>query len=153
MKSIKLLLAIFVMSLMTLSTNAQDYLLSTSQIGSGTTTDNSQLWTDIDSVTIDVTNMSYLLVSVGINMRPDGSSTAGREANYNIYRSDNITDNSGVIKRQMAHINETGVESWGVGTLVHIFDVSSLSGNRPLFWNIAIKEDQLQGEMYIQLLK
>ncbi len=130
MKSIKILLALFVILMMTLSTNAQDYLLSTSGTGDGTTTDNSKAWTDIASVTIDVTDMSNLLISVGINMRPDGVEITGREANYRIYRSDDITDNSGIIKRQMVRNGETGDESWGVGTLVHIFDVSLLSGNK-----------------------
>jgi hypothetical protein len=107
-----------------------DYLLTTSDTGSGTTTNNSQAWTDLTSVTVDVTNMSHLYLSATINMQPGGSSTNGREANYNIYQSDNTANNSGPIKRQIISNSEPGVESWGVGTLVHIFDVSALSGNK-----------------------
>jgi len=112
------------------ATTAQDYLETATITGAGTTTDNSQLWTDITSVTIDVTDISYVLLTASINMRPDGASDKGREANYNIYRSDFITDESGIIKRQMLRNVETGVESWGIGTLVHIFDVSGLTGNK-----------------------
>tara|TARA_R110002050_G_scaffold97893_3_gene203428 strand:- start:489 stop:3602 length:3114 start_codon:yes stop_codon:yes gene_type:complete len=107
-----------------------DYLASVSDTGSGVTTNNSQNWTDLVSVTIDVTNINQVFLSAGINMRTDGSSNNGREANYNIYRSDDATQNSGVIKRQMRANSEPGVESWGVGTLVHIFDVSNVSGNK-----------------------
>ena len=107
-----------------------DYLESVTATGNGITTDNSQAWTNLFSVTIDVTDISYLLVTASINMRPDGVNTQAREANYNIYRSDDSEDKSGVIKRQIKHNNETGVESWGIGTLVHIFDVSSLTGNK-----------------------
>jgi hypothetical protein len=108
---------------------SQDYLSSVTSLASGITTDNSKAWTDLTSVSIDVTNISYVLVSASINMRPDGTNNNGREANYNIYRSDLPTDNSGVIKRQMVRNSESGVESWGIGTLVHIFDARSLSGN------------------------
>jgi hypothetical protein len=107
-----------------------DYLLSTTSTGNGITTDNSKNWTDLTSVTIDVTNISNLLVSASINMRPDGSDTKGREAHYNIYQSDNILNESGLIQREIIKTSETGVESWGIGTLVHIFDVSALSGNK-----------------------
>ncbi|OYT11014.1 MAG: hypothetical protein B6I18_06105, partial [Bacteroidetes bacterium 4572_112] len=130
MKKRTLFLAFYILLSFTQNLVAQDYLLTTSSTGSGTTTNNSKAWTDLTSITIDVTDMSYLLITAGLNMRPDGSSLLGREANYNIYRSDNTSDKSGVIKRQMVKNTETGVESWGVGTLVHIFDVSSLSGNK-----------------------
>lgn len=79
------------------NTLTQYYLLSISQIGSGITINNSQRWLDIDSVTIDVAGMSNLLVSVGINMQPDGILTSGREANYTIYRRDNITNERGIV--------------------------------------------------------
>ena len=107
-----------------------DCLLTATNMGSGVTTDNSKLWTDLTSVTIDVTNISSLYVSASINMRPDGANNNGREGNYNIYQSDNIANNSGIIKRQMIKNAETGVESWGIGTLIHIFDVSGLTGNK-----------------------
>ena len=126
MKKIKLT-ALFVMcfSISLLAFN-YDYLKSVTATGSGTTTDNSQDWTDLTSVSIDLgnntTDTEYVLVTASINMRPDGSNTNGREANYNIYRSDLTTDESGVIKRQIIRNSETGDESWGIGTLVHIFD-------------------------------
>lgn len=111
-----------------------DYLKSVTNSGSGTTTNNSQAWTDLFSITIDlgsnITDTKYVLVTASINMRPDGSSTAAREANYNIYRSDDATDESGIIKRQIKFNTEANVESWGIGTLVHIFDVSELSGSK-----------------------
>ena len=107
-----------------------DYLRTATDTGSGVTTDNSKQWTDLTSVTIDVTNISNLYVSASINMRPDGSNTNGREGNYNIYQSDNTANNSGIIKRQMIRNAEPGVDSWGIGTLVHIFDVSGLTGNK-----------------------
>ena len=133
MKRVSFILKNLLLVILLISVNntliAQDYLESVTATGDGVTTNNSKAWTDVVSVTIDVTNISNLLVIASINMRPDGTNTNGREANYNIYRSDDVTDNSGVIKRQMRHNSETGVESWGIGTLVHIFDVSSLSGN------------------------
>ncbi len=109
---------------------SQDYLETATITGTGTTTDNSQTWTDITSVTIDVTNISYVLLTASINMRPDGASDKGREANYNIYRSDLTSDESGIIKRQMVKNTETSVESWGIGTLVHIFNVTALTGDK-----------------------
>lgn len=111
-------------------THGQDYLDSVTVLGMGITTDNSTLETDIDSVTIDVTNISKVLLSASINMRADGSHTSAREANYNIYRSGMPTDSSGIIKREIEkNTDGTGVESWGIGTLVHIFDTSTLSGD------------------------
>jgi len=113
-----------------LNIHGQDYLETATIIGNGITTDNSKSWTDIASVTIDVTNVSFVFVTASINMRPDGSHISGREANYNIYRSDLSTDESAVIKRQIIRNSETGVESWGVGTLVHVFDTSALTGDK-----------------------
>lgn len=110
--------------------SSQDYLESTTIIGSGVTTNNSKAWTDVTSVTIDVTDISNLLITASINMRTDGAHIGAREGNYNIYRSDDSTDKSGIIKRQMKANSEAGVESWGIGTLVHIFDVSLLTGDK-----------------------
>jgi hypothetical protein len=107
-----------------------DYLLTATDTGSGSTTNNSQAWTDLTSVTVDVTNISYLYLSATINMSPDGSNNSGREGNYNIYQSDDPTNNSGIIKRQIIQNSEPGVESWGLGAIVHIFDVSALTGNK-----------------------
>jgi hypothetical protein len=111
-----------------------DYLKSATSTGSGTTIDNSKAWTDLFSVTIDLgsntTDTKYVLVTASINMRPEpNTNTQAREGNYNIYRSGATSDSSGIIKRQIKANNETGVASWGIGTLVHIFDVSSLSGS------------------------
>lgn len=105
---------------------SQDYLKSATNTGSGVTTDNSIAWTNLVTTSIDVTGVSKILVTASINMRPDGSSTAGREGNYRIFSSA-LPDDSGIIKRQIKSINESGVESWGIGTLVHIFDVSSVA--------------------------
>jgi len=73
-----------------------DYLESVTNTGSGTTTNNSQAWTDLLSISIDLgastTDTKYVLVTASINMRPDGDSDKGREANYNIYRSDLVTN-------------------------------------------------------------
>ncbi|WP_111706519.1 T9SS type A sorting domain-containing protein [Lutibacter citreus] len=123
-----------------LNLNAQDYLESVTATGSGITTDNSQEWTDIPgaSVTIDlgsdISDTKYVLVTASINMRPGPfplTNTSAREGNYNIYRSDDKTDNSGVIKRQIKALNgEPDVQRWGIGTLVHIFNVSGLSGTK-----------------------
>jgi hypothetical protein len=110
-----------------------DYLKSVTATGNGIT--NVQAWSDLFSITINVgdntADTKYVLVTASINMRPDGTSTQGREANYNIYRSVPFdrSDASGIIKRQIVNNSETGVESWGIGTLVHIFDVSGLSGD------------------------
>ncbi len=132
MKSIitRSLCIIFLFFTTNLIAQNHDYLLTATNTGSGVTTDNSKAWTDLTSVTIDVSNISNVYLTAAINMRPDGSNTNGREGNYNIYQSDNTANNSGVIKRQMIHNSEPGVQSWGVGTLIHIFDVSSLTGNK-----------------------
>ncbi len=134
MKKILLLLFAVVFLYKPIEITAQDYLKSATATGNGTTTNNSKVWTDLTSVSIDLgsntTDTKYVLVTASINMRPDGLSTQGREANYNIYRYDDDTDKSGVIKRQIIRNSETGVESWGIGTLVHIFDVGSLTGSK-----------------------
>lgn len=125
----KITLLIFTLFSLTFQISyGQDYLESVTSTGSGTTTDNSIAWTNITSVTIDVTNISNVLVTASINMRPDGTNTNSREANYRIYRSGAATDNSGLIRREIYSNSETGVQSWGIGTLVHIFDTSGLSG-------------------------
>ena len=130
MKKTITLIGFFILFFQFQNSYCQDYLETATALGSGTTIDNSNLWTDVSTVTIDVTNISNVLLSASINMRADGANTGEREGNYNIYRSDLITDNSGVIKRQiLKNTDGTGVESWGIGTLVHIFDTSALSGN------------------------
>ena len=128
---------LFLLNFQIVQGQTYDYLKSVTSAGSGTTTDNSKAWTDLFSVTIDLgsntTDTKYVMVTASINMRPDGTSTAAREGNYNIYRSDAATgtDESGVIKRQIkALAGESDVQSWGVGTLVHIFDVSEFSGSK-----------------------
>ncbi|MBT8316191.1 MAG: T9SS type A sorting domain-containing protein [Lutibacter sp.] len=123
---ITVLLIVFVSNLY-----SQDLLKSVTNTGAGVTANNSQNWSDLVTTNIDVTGISNILVTASINMRPDGVSTSGREGNYRIY-STSLPDDSGIIKRQIKSLNELGVESWGIGTLVHIFDVSSLSGTIPL---------------------
>ena len=124
-KSILQLLLLFTFSIS--FAQQYDYLKSVTSTGTGVTTDNSDVWTNLKSISIDVTNISKVFVAASINMRPDGVHSSGREANYRIYQGDFVDGvNSGVIKRQMIKNTETGVESWGIGTLVHIFDVSSL---------------------------
>ncbi|MDC9723172.1 MAG: T9SS type A sorting domain-containing protein [Urechidicola sp.] len=130
MKKIITLIGFFIFLFQFQNSYCQDYLETATALGSGTTIDNSTFWTDVSTVTIDVTNISNVLLSASINMRADGADTGEREGNYNIYRSDLITDNSGIIKREiLKNTDGTGVESWGIGTLVHIFDTSTLSGN------------------------
>ena len=114
------------------TTHAQtyNYLKSVTATDDGTTTDNSKDWTNLVSVEIDVTDVSYVMITASINMHPTGTSIKGREANYNIYQSGDDNDNSGVIKRQLIRNKEEGVVSWGIGTLVHVFNVSSFTGNK-----------------------
>ena len=109
---------------------SQDFLKSATSLGTGITSNNSASWSDLTTTTIDVTGVSKLLVTASINMRPDGTSTIAREANYRIYTTTALpSDNSGVIKRELIKNSELGVESWGIGTLVYIFDVSGFSGD------------------------
>jgi len=115
---------------------SQDYLKSATVTGSGVTTDDSQAWSDLVTTTIDVTGVTKILVTASINMRPDGSNTQGREGQYRIYSTD-LPDDSGIIRRQVKSISETGVLSWGIGTLVHIFDVSSVSS--PTFFSVTLE--------------
>ena len=110
-----------------------NYLKSATNTGNGTTTNNSNAWTDVVSVTIDVANVSYVLVTASMNMRPDGTNPNTREADYNIYRSDDVDDKSGLIRRQINSNSEANVESWGIGTLVHIFDVSAFTSGTKTF--------------------
>ncbi len=111
----------------------QDYLESDYSSASATTTDASNAWSDITSVTINLgvanSNTKYVLVTASMNMRSDGSGTNDRQANYRIYRSGASSDNSGVIKREVNYSSESGVQGWGIGTLVYIFDATSLSGS------------------------
>lgn len=131
-KSRTLILGLLLLFMFIQPTQGQnyDYLKSATATGSGTTTDNSQSWTDVVSVTIDVTNVNYVHVAASMNMRPDGDNTGNRTAIYNIYRSDLTTDKSGIIRRQVSNSGESGVEGWGIGTLVHIFDVSTITGDK-----------------------
>lgn len=124
----KIVLVIVYLIQTTFSYCQNDYLKSQTTMGNGITTNNSTDWTNFVSTSIDVTGISKVLVTASINMRPDGSDSDKREANYRIYRTANPLDNSGLIKREIIKNGEVGVESWGIGTLVHIFDVSSLSG-------------------------
>jgi len=107
--------------------NGQDFLKSSTATGNGTTINNSKNWTDVVTTNIDVTGVTKVLVTASLNMRPDGSNDNGREANYRIKSNDLTIGDSGVIKRQLIKNSEVGVESWGIGTLVHIFDVSSVA--------------------------
>lgn len=93
------------------------------------TTDNSTAWTAINTVSIDVTGVKYVLLAASINMRPDGAHVNGREVNYNIYNNYDGNE-SGVIKRQIIRNSEALVESWGIGTLVHIFNTDGISGSK-----------------------
>lgn len=126
MKKITLLIFTIFILIFQLS-YGQDYLESATATGSGTTSGIG--WSNVTSTTIDVTNVSKVLVTASMNMRSDGANTNTREANYRIYRELAAADNSGIIKREIYSNSETGVETWGIGTLVHIFDTSSLTGN------------------------
>ena len=103
-----------------------DYLESATSTGTGTT--NLSEWSDFATVTIDVTNITKVLITASINMKPDGHSQ-GRQVSYNIYNNYN-GEESGEILRQIKSNNEAGVESWGLGTLIHVFDVSAFSGDK-----------------------
>jgi len=106
-----------------------DYLESATVTGSGITTEGSIAYSDLAFVEIDLgsntTDTKYVLVTASMNMRPVGTSTGNRRVNYDIYTDD---ANSGEISRIIIRNAETGVESWGIGSLVHIFDVSGSSG-------------------------
>ena len=81
---------------------------SATATGSGTTSGIG--WSNVTSTTIDVTNVSKVLVTASMNMRSDGANTNTREANYRIYRELAAADNSGIIKREIYSNSETGVE-------------------------------------------
>jgi hypothetical protein len=125
MRKITFLCILF--SLLFQFTYGQDYLASATSTGTGTTSGTT--WSPVTSVTINVTGISKVLVTASMNMRSAGTNTNTREANYRIYREFAAADNSGIIKREIYSNSETGVETWGIGTLVHIFDTSSLTGN------------------------
>lgn len=105
-----------------------DYLTSVTNTGTAISPEDNS-WGDVVSVTINLGatagNINSVMVLSGMNMKKSGSSTQGREVWYNLTNNAN-TDESGIIKRQVQAVDN---DDYGIGTLVHIFDVSSLSGN------------------------
>lgn len=101
-----------------------DYLKTGSATVSAVTSGD-ELWSNVGEIaTFDVTDISNLLVMASIDMWPSGSSSNGREVNYKFVV--NGTMESGAIRRQVQAIDDN---DHGLGSLVHIFDVSALSGN------------------------
>lgn len=120
------LLAILLFNASILCSQNFSYLKSSTAIANGITS--GSLWTDLVSTQIDVTEINFVLLTASINMRADGSNSNIREVHYNIYNSADLVE-SGTIKREIVKDNEPTVERWGIGSVVHIFDVSSHTGN------------------------
>lgn len=95
-------------------------LNSSSTEGSGTTTSSEFSMVGTASATVDVTTANKVLVVATFTSKTiSGASTGG----YRI--ADNSDNNANSGEFQLTHSGKDGI-----GTIVHIFDVSSLSGNR-----------------------
>lgn len=127
MKKITVLtVALFYISLLSFSQN-YDYLSSATNSATAVSPANNT-YGYVVSVSIDLGattgNITELMILSGMNMKKSGSSTSGREIWYNITNDANSNE-SGEINRQVQAID---TDDYGIGTLVHIFDVSGLSG-------------------------
>lgn len=87
----------------------------------------------VASVTLNLgattSKITKVLVVCGMNMRASGSSTNNREVVYEIKNSHGAEVSGEIVRR----IQKKDDYDYGATTLVHIFDVSSLSGNVSFF--------------------
>jgi len=119
MKNLILVVLFFIL----LPLYSYDYLDSSSATATTVTPINNG-YGNVCSTSLDVTNVDKVLVLAAMEMRKYGSSGGGREAWFKITDGNEAT--SGEIIRQVQAIDNN---DYGIGTLVHIFDTSSISGS------------------------
>jgi len=110
----------FIALIVLLSAFTYDYLVSSTAEGTATTTG---AWSDVVSTTLVVTNVSRVLVLASIDMENIGGADYDTEAHYQLDYNSSVQ--SGELVRQL----EKGTSDHGMGSLVHIFDVSGETGS------------------------
>ena len=99
------------------------YLKSSTATGTGTTLADA-VWSDVVSTSLDLTAIDHILVTASIDMWVAGASTSSRLANYRL-------DCDGIPSLELRRSLEKKIgDDHGMGSLVWIFDVSSLSDSR-----------------------
>jgi len=96
----------------------------------GSATTNSSTFSTVTgaSVTVDVTNVDYVLLLSSFELQMISPGIENREASLRIVDNANPgTINSGSFKRSLSAAKAT---DYGIGSIVHIFDVSASSGNK-----------------------
>ncbi|MFC2118830.1 T9SS type A sorting domain-containing protein [Bacteroidota bacterium] len=101
-----------------------DYLKSSTNTGTATTSGTA--YSNVAATTINLNgDITKVMVVAGMNMKGSGTSLLSRLSWYNIINSSNA-DLSGEISRL---VDKTDDDDYGIGSLVHIFDVTGISGN------------------------
>lgn len=110
--------------LVSISTVNADVLSSSSASGSSTCTN--QTYTNVASFSLDVTSINAVYLSASFTTKM-ASGTTTRTGYYIISATGALTSNSGEITRRLVSVG--GADDKGIGSLVHIFDVSSVTGS------------------------
>ncbi|MDA3882402.1 MAG: T9SS type A sorting domain-containing protein [Bacteroidales bacterium] len=119
-----LVIALFVFEILA---NAQS-LTAVSAIGSASTTSSTFSTVTGASVTVDATDINSILVVATFQLDLSFASAAVRDAGYRIVdNSDENNINSGEIHRSLSNAKST---DFGIGSVVYIFDVSGVSGDK-----------------------
>lgn len=79
------------------------------------------------SVTINATDVNAVLVVSTFQMDMHFASAADRDAGYRLVDSADNTINSGEFHRSLSNAKQF---DYGIGSIVHIFDISALTGDR-----------------------
>lgn len=121
------ILVLIPLSFISLSLNSQS-LTGVTASGSSSTSSDTFVTVTGASTTIDVTGINDLLVVSTFQVEMNSPGTDTREASYRLaYDGDPENVNSDTIKRSLSNIIS---KDFGIGSQVHIFDVSSYSGNQ-----------------------
>ena len=124
---ISLMIFCVLLVLCSLSVNGQSIEGASAQ-GSASTSDNE--FSDVTgaSITLDVTGVDHVMIVTSFQVRMTAPESSERQASFRIVDSaDPENINSGIIRRSLSNAKST---DYGIGSLVHIFDVSACSGNR-----------------------
>lgn len=121
LKQIIFILTLFFFSL---SPVLGDVLPSSS--ASGTNTCTNQTYSDVASFSLDVTSINAVFLSASFTTKMNSGITT-RTGYYIISATGALTSNSGEISRSLVYVGGAGGK--GIGSMVHIFDVSSVTGS------------------------
>lgn len=119
---------LFFVLLMVSKISYSSSLTGTQATGSNSTNSTSFTTVGTASITVDVTNKNYILLAVTFYCELTSADAIARYGSFRIADSsdpDNI--NSGMFQRSLSSIKTS---DHGIGSVVYIFDVRGLSGNR-----------------------